>query len=135
MTFRRAEVIVDLGAIASNVRALKEKAGVPILAVVKADAYGHGLVPVARVAIDAGAQWLGVALLEEALALRESGVRAPVIAWLVPPGSDFATAIASDIDLGVASLEIFYEICNAAQHMNKRARIHVEVDTGMTRGG
>ena len=64
MTFRRAEVIVDLGAIASNVRALKEKAGVPLLAVVKADAYGHGLVPVARVAIDAGAQWLGVALLE-----------------------------------------------------------------------
>ena len=135
MTFRRAEVIVDLGAIASNVRALKEKAGVPLLAVVKADAYGHGLVPVARVAIDAGAQWLGVALLEEALALRESGVRAPIIAWLVPPGSDFATAIASDIDLGVASLEIFYEICSAAQHMKKRARIHVEVDTGMTRGG
>ncbi len=135
MTFHRAEVIIDLAAIAANIATLKERAGVPVLAVVKADAYGHGLVAVAQTAIDAGAQWLGVALLEEALAIRESGITAPTIAWLVPPGSDFVSAINANIDLGVASLEIFHEICEAAVRLGKQARIHIEVDTGMTRGG
>ncbi len=135
MTFHRAEAIVNLDAIASNIAILKKRAGVPILAVVKADAYGHGLIPVARTAVDVGAQWLGVALLEEAIALRENKITVPTIAWLVPPGSDFASAINSDIDLGVASLEIFKEIIHASKSLGKRARIHIEVDTGMTRGG
>jgi len=127
----RAEAFVDLSAIAANVKKLKATAGTELMAVVKADAYGHGLVPVAKTAISAGATWLGVALVEEAHALRTAGITAPILAWLVPPGSDYAAAIDADIDLGVPSLAIFKEIAATG----KRARIHIEVDTGMTRGG
>ena len=77
----RAEAIVDLSAIKHNVALLKERSGTKLLAVVKADAYGHGLVPVAQAAVSAGADMLGVALLEEAITLREAGVTAPILAW------------------------------------------------------
>ncbi|HEX7405300.1 MAG TPA: alanine racemase [Candidatus Nanopelagicaceae bacterium] len=131
----RAQVEIDLSAIAANIERLIVHAGVPLLAVVKADAYGHGLIPVANTAIDTGAQWLGVALLEEALSLRHAGIRVPILAWMVPPGSDYASAIEAGIDLAVPSIEIFTEISSAAEKLEKRARIHIEVDTGMTRGG
>ena len=127
----RAEAVIDLTAIAANVKKLKAASGTDLMAVVKADAYGHGLVPVAKTAISAGATWLGVALVEEAHALRAAGITAPVLAWLVPPGSDYAAAIDAQIDLAVPSLDIFKEIVA----IGKRARIHIEVDTGMTRGG
>ena len=127
----RAEAIIDLTAIAANVKKLKATAGTDLMAVVKADAYGHGLVPVAKTAISAGATWLGVALVEEAHALRGAGITTPILAWLVPPGSDYAAAIAAQIDLAVPSLAVFNEIVATG----KRARIHIEVDTGMTRGG
>jgi len=127
----RAEAFVDLGAITANVKKLKVTAGTELMAVVKADAYGHGLVPVAKTAISAGASWLGVALVEEAHSLRAAGIAAPILAWLVPPGSDYAAAIDADIDLAVPSLDIFNEIAATG----KRARLHIEVDTGMTRGG
>jgi alanine racemase len=133
--FNRAQAEVDLSAIAANVERLKLHAGVPLLAVVKADAYGHGLIPVARTAINAGAQWLGVALLEEAMDIRGAGIKVPTLAWMVPPGSDYASAIESKIDLAVPSLAIFNEISLAAEKLKQRARIHIEVDTGMTRGG
>lgn len=131
----RAQAEVDLGAIASNLTYLQRHAGVPVMAVVKADAYGHGLVPVARAAIDAGAQWLGVALLDEALSLRNSGLSAPILSWLVPPGSDYSHAIEANIDLAVPSIVIYNEILSAGRSARKRPRIHIEVDTGMTRGG
>jgi alanine racemase len=127
----RAEAIIDLTAIAANVKKLKATAGTDLMAVVKADAYGHGLVPVAKTAISAGATWLGVALVEEAHALRTAGITTPILAWLVPPGSDYAAAITAQIDLAVPSLAVFNEIVATG----KRARIHIEVDTGMTRGG
>ena len=129
----RAEVVVNLSAIKSNVAALKTKAGVDLMAVVKADAYGHGLVPVAKAALDGGATWLGVALLEEAIALRAAGISAPILAWLVPPGSDFKSAVDNDIDLAVSSLKALDEV--SAVKSAKRPRVHLEVDTGMTRGG
>ncbi len=129
----RAEAIVDLSAIKHNVELLKKTAGTKLLAVVKADAYGHGLVPVAKAAISAGADYLGVALLEEAIALREAGIEAPILAWLVQPGSDFKKGIELDIDLAAASLKALQEISAASE--NKKARVHLEVDTGMTRGG
>ena len=129
----RAEAIVDLSAIKDNVALLKSKARVDLMAVVKADGYGHGLVPVAKAALSAGATWLGVALLEEAISLREAGITAPILAWLVPPGSDFKAAVASEIDVAVPSLAILREI--SAVTGAKRPRIHLEVDTGMTRGG
>ena len=127
----RAEAVIDLTAIAANVKKLKAASGVELMAVVKADAYGHGLVPVAKTAISAGATWLGVALVEEAHALRTAGITTPILAWLVPPGSDYAAAINAQIDLAVPSLDIFNQIVATG----KRARIHIEVDTGMTRGG
>jgi len=129
----RAEAIVDLSAIKHNVELLKKTAGTKLLAVVKADAYGHGLVPVAKAALSAGADYLGVALLEEAITLRESGIEAPILAWLVQPGSDFKKAIELDIELAAASLAALAEI--AAASTDKKAKVHLEVDTGMTRGG
>jgi len=131
----RAEAIVDLNAIKSNVELLKNTSGTKLLAVVKADAYGHGLVPVAQAAISAGADYLGVALLEEAVSLREAGITAPILAWLVQPGSDFAQAITLDIDIAAASLKALAEISEASRKLGKKARVHLEVDTGMTRGG
>jgi alanine racemase len=129
----RAEAIVDLNAIKANVENLKKTSGTNLLAVVKADAYGHGLIPVAKAALDAGASYLGVALLEEAVSLREAGITAPILAWLVQPGSDFAQAIELDIELAVASKLALAEI--AAASSAKKARIHLEVDSGMSRGG
>ena len=101
------------------------------MAVVKADAYGHGLVEVGLAAEKTGADWLGVALLEEAIKLRTHGVRAPILAWLVPPGSDFKQAVALDIDIAVASIVAFKEIST----LPNKPRIHIELDTGMSRGG
>jgi alanine racemase len=129
----RAEAIVDLSAIKHNVEILKKTGGTKLLAVVKADAYGHGLVPVAKAAISAGADYLGVALLEEAITLREAGIESPILAWLVQPGSDFKSAIDLDIELAAASLTALKEISDASTE--KKARVHLEVDTGMTRGG
>ena len=129
----RAEALIDLNAIKHNVELLKERSGRNLLAVVKADAYGHGLIPVAKAALSAGATYLGVALLEEAVTLREAGITAPILAWLVQPGSDFAQAIDLDIEIAVASIAALQEISAAAK--SKPARIHLEVDTGMSRGG
>jgi len=131
----RAFVEVNLKAIANNINLIKSKTSAQILAVVKADAYGHGLVPVAKCAIDAGATWLGVALLEEAIALREAGVNAPIISWLTPPSSDFKRAIELDIDLAIPSLKHLELVLAAGKALGKKPRVHIEIDTGMTRGG
>ena len=95
----RAEVVVDLDAIAANTAALRDRVGRPLMAVVKADGYGHGLVPAARAALAGGADALGVAVLEEALALRAAGVSAPVLAWLHAPGTDHAAALTADVEV------------------------------------
>jgi alanine racemase len=129
----RAEARINLDRISENVAHLKSIAGVDLMAVVKADAYGHGLVPVARAALAGGATYLGVALLEEAIALRDAGITAPILAWLVPPGSDYKSAIDRDIELSVPSLIALKEI--GAVKSDRKARVHLEVDTGMTRGG
>ena len=132
-TNNRAEAIIDLDRITANVKHLKALAGVDLMAVVKADAYGHGLVPVAHAALAGGANSLGVALLEEAITLREAGITAPILAWLVPPGSDYKMAVDHDIELAASSIIALEEI--SAVKSTKRARVHLEVDTGMTRGG
>ena len=132
-TFNRAEAIVDLDRITENVKHLKALAGVDLMAVVKADAYGHGLIPVARAALAGGATSLGVALLEEAITLREAGITAPILAWLVPPGSDYKSAVDLNIELAASSIIALEEI--GAVKSSNRARVHLEVDTGMTRGG
>lgn len=124
------EILIDLKALKSNLESIKESVKSPVLAVVKADAYGHGLIPCAKAAVEAGADWLGTALLEEALLLRESGIKVPILAWLLPPGENYEIAVSSGVDLGVSSLAVFDEI-NAIPG----ARIHLELETGMGRGG
>ena len=97
---------VDLTAIRDNVAVLRARAagGAEVMAVVKADGYGHGLVPSARAALAGGATWLGTALLEEALALRAAGVTGPrVLAWLMGPGEAFGDAIVADVDLSASA--------------------------------
>ena len=131
----RAEALIDLSAIKANITSLMAKSGKPALAVVKADAYGHGLVPVARAAIEGGATWLGVALLEEALALRDAHVKAPVIAWLTPVTEDFVAAIEKEIDIAIPSREHLHAVVAAAHESKKVARVHLEMDSGMSRGG
>ena len=131
----RAEAHIDLHALRHNVAAIALRTNAQILAVVKATAYGHGLIPVAKTAVDAGAHWLGTALLEEAVQLRAAGITTPIISWLTPPGTDFAQALELGIDISVPSLEILREVSAAAHSLRKTARIHLEVDTGMHRGG
>ena len=131
----RAEVIVDLGAIEANLKQILSSTAAPGMAVVKANAYGHGLIPVAERALQAGAKWLGTALLEEAIALREAKISAPILAWLTPLSSDFEGAIRNQIDLAIPSVEHLEAVIKAAKQIGATARIHLEVDTGMTRGG
>ena len=131
----RAYVEVNLGAISANIKKIASQTDAEILAVVKANAYGHGLLPVAVTALEAGASWLGVALLEEALTLRSKGITAPIIAWLTPPGDDFEIALQENIDLSISSIALLHEVHAAGKHAGIKPRIHIEVDTGMRRGG
>jgi alanine racemase len=105
------------------------------MAVVKGDAYGHGMVPAARAALDAGADWLGVCTLGEALGLRAAGITAPVLAWLLSPGLPLHEAVAADIDLSAATLAGLAEVAEAARRAGRPARVHLKADTGLARGG
>lgn len=131
-----AEAVVDLGAIAHNVRVLREHAGsAQVMAVVKADGYGHGATPVARAALDAGAAELGVATVDEALKLRAAGITAPVLAWLHPPGIDFGPALLADVQIVVSSVRQLEELLDAARRTGRTAVASVKVDTGLNRNG
>ncbi len=131
-----ARVTVDLDAISANVRSLKGYAGsAQVMAVVKGDAYGHGLIPASRAALAGGATWLGVAQLREAIALRDNGIDVPVLSWLHCPGMDFDAAVQRSIDLGVPALWALDEIAAAARRVGRTARIQLKVDTGLARNG
>ncbi|MFF2369902.1 alanine racemase [Agromyces sp. NPDC058110] len=133
------EAVVDLDAVRENLAVLAEAvAPAAIMAVVKANAYGHGAVAVARAALDGGAAWLGVADLDEAFELRDAGVDAPVLAWLHGPDAPFAEAIARDVDLGVSSIDQLRRISDAAASVGSpgaRASVHLKIDTGLSRNG
>jgi len=131
----RAVAEINLTAIKKNVEYIKQKSNAQILAVAKADAYGHGLVPVAKAAVDSGATWLGTALLEEAIELRNNGIDAQVIAWLTPLGEDFKSALSLKIEIGVSSIELLDEVVSASEKVGVIPRLHLEIDTGMSRGG
>lgn len=125
------EALIDLSAIEHNVRTLRELSGTPeFIAVVKADGYGHGAVEVARAALAGGATRLGVADIAEAVALRDAGIEAPVIAWLHAPDETFAEAVARDIQLGVSSLDQLNAAATAG-----RAVVHLKLETGLGRNG
>jgi len=130
-----ATLTVDHAAIARNTARILERSRVPLMAVVKADAFGHGAVEVARTVLDAGATWLGVATVEEGLELRAGDIHAPVFAWLVDPWSDLESAIFARITLSCANVETLRAIENAALALGITADVHLELDTGMARGG
>lgn len=121
--------------ISDNVAQICAVINKPVMAVVKADAYGHGLIKSSQAALLGGAQWLGVALLSEAIEIRKAGIAAPLLAWLTPPGEDFEGAIKNDVDLSVSSLQQLQEIYAASLRVGLIARVHLKVDTGMSRAG
>ena len=127
------EAIVDLAAIATNTKIVRSRTAGAVMAVVKADAFGHGGVPVARAALDGGATWLGVAWPGEAVALRAAGITAPILAWLFPPATELSSAVAAGVDLAASTGEQLAGI--AAASGDRPARVHLKVDTGMARSG
>src|SRR3954471_20835477 len=128
--------LVDLDAVSANVAALRRIApGAALMAVVKADGYGHGMVPVARAALAGGADQLGVAHLREALDLRAAGIDAPVLAWLTVPGDRFADAVRADVEIGVSAPSTLAEISDVVRAVGRAARVQLKADTGLCRNG
>ncbi|MEU0209441.1 alanine racemase [Streptomyces canus] len=132
----RARAEIDLAALRANVRALRARAsGAAVMAVVKSDAYGHGAVPCARAAVEAGARWLGTATPEEALALRKAGLPGRIMCWLWTPGGPWREAIEADLDVSVSGMWALRELVAAAREAGLPARVQLKADTGLGRGG
>ncbi|HPB31252.1 MAG TPA: alanine racemase [Candidatus Sumerlaeota bacterium] len=127
---------ISLAAVRHNIQAIAKAVGpAAVMAVVKADAYGHGMIPVARAALSAGAAWLGVATVDEALALRDEGFTCPIL-LLGPSFPDDAPHLASrDISVAVGSLDVARSLSAAAEKAGRTARLHIKADTGMGRFG
>lgn len=125
---------VDLGAVASNTRLFADRVEGELMAVVKADGFGHGAAAVARTALGAGATRLGVTSIDEALSLRRAGLEAPVLSWLNPVDADWAGAIEHDVDIAVPSLEHLTAVATAGTPA-RPARVHLHLDAGMARDG
>jgi alanine racemase len=130
-----ASAEIDLAAFRSNIAALKEHAGVPVMVVVKADGYGHGILACAREARAAGAEWLGVATPTEALTLREAGDTGPMLAWLYGIDEDLTPLVAADVDVSAQSVEQIGRVVSAAAVAERRARVQLKIDTGLSRNG
>jgi alanine racemase len=132
----RAEVVVDLAALRGNVETLRAAvAPAGLMVVVKADGYGHGIVEAARAARAGGAGWLGVAVVEEAMALRAAGDTGPILSWLAVPGEDYAPAVSAAIDVTAYTVEQVAEVVQGAATAGRPARLQLKVDTGLGRGG
>ncbi|MGX1476841.1 UNVERIFIED_CONTAM: alanine racemase [Streptomyces canus] len=132
----RARAEIDLAALRANVRALRARAsGAAVMAVVKSDAYGHGAVPCARAAVEAGASWLGTATPEEALALRKAGLPGRIMCWLWTPGGPWREAIEADLDVSVSGMWALRELVAAAREAGLPARVQLKADTGLGRSG
>jgi len=131
----QAEIRVDLDAIRTNVALLRSRTTAQVMAVVKADGYGHGMVPAARAALAGGATWLGACTIREALVLRDAGIDVPVLAWLWAPGAPVGDAVRAHIDLSVASLDQLHAVVTAAARWDRTARVHLKIDSGLNRNG
>lgn len=132
----RVRAEIDLAALRANVRALRARArGAAFMAVVKADAYGHGMVPCARAAVDAGAEWLGTATPQEALALRAAGLPGRIMCWLWTPGGPWREGVEADLDMSVSALWALREVTAAARDAGRTARVQLKADTGLGRNG
>jgi alanine racemase len=128
-------VEIDLTAIVNNVGIIHQQTGVQVMAVVKADGYGHGAAPVARAALRGGASWLAVARLEEALELRQAGLEAPILLLGYTPPARLAEAISSNLSLAAWTDEQVEAAAAAARNLGSVTRLHLKVDTGMHRIG
>lgn len=126
---------ISLPAIRQNVRHLRELTGVNVIAVMKANAYGHGAPLVARAAVDAGAKMLGVADIDEAIALRDSGIDAPILCWLIGAHADFEAAVERGVEIGVSRPEHLERLASAAKALGREATVQLKVDTGLSRNG
>lgn len=122
---------IDLSAVAANTRRFVAAARGEVLAVVKADGFGHGLGDVARTAVAAGATWLGVTSIAEGVAVRDAGMDAPVLSWLNPVDADVPAAVRHRVDLAVPSVRHLAAVTRSGH----RARVHLQLDTGMARDG
>ncbi|MET9149706.1 alanine racemase [Streptomyces griseoflavus] len=136
----RARAEIDLAALRANVRTLRERApGAALMAVVKADAYGHGAAACARAAVGAGATWLGTATPQEALALRAPGAGVPdhvrIMCWLWTPGGPWREAIEAGVDVSLSGTWALDEVTRAARLAGRPARVQLKADTGLGRGG
>lgn len=130
-----AEIVVDLAAVRHNVRALATATGTPVMVVVKADGYGHGMVEVARAARQAGAPWLGVATLAEAVELRDAGDTGRLLCWLSVPSDAFDAVLERDVDVSAYDIPTLDRIAAAGARTGAVPRVHLKVDTGLSRGG
>lgn len=130
-----ARAVIDLDAIAANVRTLDAGTSAQVMAVVKADGYGHGLVPAARAARRGGATWLGAAQVVEAIELRAAGDTGRILTWLYAPGAPLREAVEADVDVAVAAPWNVEALVTAAREAGRTARVHLKVDTGLGRNG
>ena len=131
-----AEARIDRSAIAHNISVLRgHSPGAEMMVAVKADAYGHGLVPCALTALAAGASRLGTAFAGEAIALRDAGVTAPILSWIIMPGDPLDEAVERGIELSAGEVARVGEIAAAARRTGRPVRLHLKVDTGISRGG
>ncbi|MGZ0711644.1 alanine racemase (plasmid) [Coraliomargarita sp. W4R53] len=128
------EAIIDVGAIEDNVRHLRRLTESDVIAVVKADGYGHGAGRAAAAALAGGASRLGVADIAEALALRSAGIDAPILAWLHAPGASFFEAAAHNIEIGVSSFEQLLQAAEAGSAQGP-VNVHLKLETGLSRNG
>ncbi|MDD3396525.1 MAG: alanine racemase [Acidaminococcaceae bacterium] len=137
MVQRNAWAEIDLAAVRNNVQEAKKflKEGTTLCAVVKANAYGHGAVPVAQAALEAGAGFLAVAITQEALELREAGIKAPILVLGTLPAGHAKTIVAYGVSQTVYTLEAAQALSEAAVHLKKKAKIHLGIETGMNRIG
>ncbi|QHF19484.1 alanine racemase [Rathayibacter sp. VKM Ac-2762] len=130
------EAVIDVDAMAANAARLRELTGARrLMAVVKANGYGHGALAAAQAALDGGADALGTAELREAVALREAGVVAPILCWLHDPGEDFDAALEHSIDVAVSSVDQLDTLAQSAEDRGVRAAVQLKVDTGLSRNG
>lgn len=132
---RPTRITVDLDRLSHNLRSIRAHVGVPVMGIVKANAYGHGLVPVALHLQSQGVDQLGVAFVEEGIALRRAGVTAPVLVLGGIFGPQVAQFIAHDLEITVSSLDKLRQVEAAAAAMGRKAVIHLKIDTGMERIG
>jgi alanine racemase len=128
-------ITIDLEVIASNYKTLKDLTGGQVLAIVKADAFGHGMIEVSKKLESIGVDILGTADVDEALEIRKAGIRSPIMAWLHGKNTDFEQAIDQDIQLGASAIATLEKIAAAAKKVGQTAKVHLKVDTGLGRNG